>query len=314
MSKKDNCTIKILTYNIFCRPPFIVNNRTLNDHKWARLRDIIDIVIENYDIICFQEMFGTLSFKRSWLIREAKKKGFIYSAYSGNPLNDTKFNKKDKCWTPTVDGGLLTISKYPFDESVNIKEIIFSKSSGMDSLSRKGSIFTRIKISEAISIDLYNTHFQSQDGNLFHQIRMSQASELSLFMNCNSIGSNSKTVILAGDLNVDANSLYYQDLISNLNSHYTNELYDTMYFIDKSNRITSGDIKNENCSITNPEYSSTFKSIDYIFIYNNNKLISGKKCKADILKFGSENFINLSDHYAVSYEMGYIPDNIIIEI
>ena len=311
---KKNCTVKILTYNIFCRPPFIVNNRTFNDSKWARLKDIIDIVIEEYDIICFQEMFGTLSFKRSWLIKEAKKKGFKYSAYSGNYLNDTKKYKNNKCWTPKVDGGLLTISKYPFDEDINVKELIFSDSSGIDSLSNKGVIFTRIKISNNKTIDLYNTHFQSQDGCLFHQIRMSQASELSLFMNYNSTGPNSHTVVLTGDLNVDANSLYYQDLISNLTKYFTNTLYDTLSYIDKNNRITAGDIKNDNCTITDPDFSSTFKSIDYIFIYNNNKFNLDYKHSARILKFGSEKFVNLSDHYAVSYEIDFAPDNIIIEI
>ena len=47
--------IRLLTYNIFLRPPFIRNNA--DDYKNERFEDFLE-QIDNYDVIALQEMFS----------------------------------------------------------------------------------------------------------------------------------------------------------------------------------------------------------------------------------------------------------------
>ena len=53
--------IKLLTYNVFLRPPPIKTNE--DDFKHQRLNDILDEIAQ-FDIVCFQEMFQTASFRK----------------------------------------------------------------------------------------------------------------------------------------------------------------------------------------------------------------------------------------------------------
>ena len=50
-------SIRLLTYNFFCRPPPVNTNK--DDYKDARLKDFLE-QLPNFDIICFQELFTTL--------------------------------------------------------------------------------------------------------------------------------------------------------------------------------------------------------------------------------------------------------------
>ena len=52
--------IKLLTFNVFLRPPPIKTNE--DDYKEQRFMEILN-VIDNYDIVCFQEMFQTATFR-----------------------------------------------------------------------------------------------------------------------------------------------------------------------------------------------------------------------------------------------------------
>lgn len=55
-----NRGIKLLTFNVFLRPPPIKTNE--DDYKEQRFMEILN-VIDNYDIVCFQEMFQTATFR-----------------------------------------------------------------------------------------------------------------------------------------------------------------------------------------------------------------------------------------------------------
>ena len=48
--------VRLLTFNVFLRPPPIKTN--LDDYKEERFQEILKI-IDDYDIVCFQEMFQT---------------------------------------------------------------------------------------------------------------------------------------------------------------------------------------------------------------------------------------------------------------
>ena len=67
-------SLNIITYNLFLRPPLVKNN--MNDFKNERLSDFIDIM-DNYDVICLQEVFNYLTSRKSKIIKQAFKKGFI---------------------------------------------------------------------------------------------------------------------------------------------------------------------------------------------------------------------------------------------
>lgn len=64
--------IRVWSYNVFLRPPPIKNNN--DDYKNERFNLIIDC-IDNFDIICFQEMFQTGSFRFEDMIAAGIRKG-----------------------------------------------------------------------------------------------------------------------------------------------------------------------------------------------------------------------------------------------
>lgn len=94
-----------MTYNLFMRPPPIHSNAS--DFKDARLDEIVKR-FDDFDIICFQEVFTTFNIRKQKLISYAKKAGLLYHAVSDLP------GLFSGCFT---DGGLLTLSRFPIVES-----------------------------------------------------------------------------------------------------------------------------------------------------------------------------------------------------
>lgn len=75
--------IKLLSLNLFLRPPAIRTNST--DHKAARTSYFLDNIISKYDIVCLQEVFTSFNYRRNTIKKEAQKKGFQYYVESPNP-------------------------------------------------------------------------------------------------------------------------------------------------------------------------------------------------------------------------------------
>ena len=91
--------MKILTYNIFLRPPPLKNNE--DDYKDERARNF-EQIMNNFDIICLQEMFGAFNNRKHDIIRAATKCGLFYYVDTASP----NFLNKYVC-----DGGLLILSR-----------------------------------------------------------------------------------------------------------------------------------------------------------------------------------------------------------
>ena len=91
--------VKILSYNIFLRPPPVKNNKS--DHKNDRVHEFSKI-LHDFDIICLQEMFGFLNRRKHNLINAAAKAGFAYIAESPAPSFFSSY---------LIDGGLLVLSR-----------------------------------------------------------------------------------------------------------------------------------------------------------------------------------------------------------
>jgi hypothetical protein len=64
--------IRIWSYNVFLRPPPIKNNN--DDYKSERFALIVEL-IHKYDIVCFQELFQTGSFRVEDMIASGIKEG-----------------------------------------------------------------------------------------------------------------------------------------------------------------------------------------------------------------------------------------------
>ncbi len=99
-------SVRLLTYNLFLRPPAIKNPQ--GDCKDDRLEIFIRTQLDNFDIICFQEVFSTFCNRRSYLIESARKAGYQFHAVSPNP---NIFHES------VIDGGLLIISRLPIIET-----------------------------------------------------------------------------------------------------------------------------------------------------------------------------------------------------
>lgn len=73
---------KLLTYNIFLRPPLIRNNK--NDYKNERLSEFYQ-VMNRFDIICLQEVFGFMNNRKEQLIKYAMECGYTHNCWSPKP-------------------------------------------------------------------------------------------------------------------------------------------------------------------------------------------------------------------------------------
>jgi endonuclease/exonuclease/phosphatase family metal-dependent hydrolase len=138
--------IKLLTYNLFMRPPLIKTNAS--DFKEDRLREFAQ-TLDAFDIICCQEVFTMLNSRKQRLITYAKKAGLCYHAVCDQPSLLSGY---------FTDGGLLILSRFP------IAETEFSPYPyGMlsDAISYKGVLYVKIMVSKSKVLHLFNTHTQA---------------------------------------------------------------------------------------------------------------------------------------------------------
>ena len=193
-------SVRLLTYNFFCRPPPVNTNK--DDYKDSRLQDFIE-QLHNFDIICFQELFTTLNDRKHRMIREAAKVGLKYYLSSKVPSLFSHY---------LVDSGLLILSRYQIIEHDYYQ--YFINISG-DAVGSKGVLYAKIKINNKY-LFLFNTHLQSTYFNESQrnidftiQIRTSQTEELINFVYNKLLvipreEVRNGLILIAGDLNIDA--------------------------------------------------------------------------------------------------------------
>ena len=149
--------IRLLTYNIFLRPPPLKNN--ISDYKDERLEDFIKLIYQ-YDIICLQEMFGALNSRVHDLIHIAAEQGFFYFVEISQPPMIGK---------SIADGGLVILSRFPITHHSFVP---FRYGVLSDSLAEKGLLYAKIKIKNSY-LHLFNTHLQASylDSSEGHFVR-----------------------------------------------------------------------------------------------------------------------------------------------
>ena len=270
----DNCSIRVLTYNFFLRPPLVRTNE--NDYKDERLEYFLEHVLQNYDIIAFQEVFSFLNGRVRRLIRQAELKGFRYHATS-------------KAFWFGVDGGLALLSRY---EIVDSEFIAFTKAAMADRIALKGTLYAKIAIRPSSFIHVFATHLQSSVrtsssiDDLTVAVRNHQVQELRDFMiakqlhGCKASG----PVVLLGDFNVNArgttsgteaqsqHSIEYEYLMSTLRCEDLGlrfQVRDLVFEKLGHHPVTFGDSDEANnpleIVLTHPEDFGCAACIDYIF-------------------------------------------------
>lgn len=142
--------LRILTYNLYLRPPLINSNG--NDWKDERLELFIKHVMPKYDVMALQEVFELGSSRQARLILAAKKLGFKWSVKSVAPplLTSLKF----------IDAGLLILSKFPIVEASGH---IYSTGHQIDHYAAKQVIYAKIAVPlETTSADFLNFNSNGQ--------------------------------------------------------------------------------------------------------------------------------------------------------
>lgn len=197
--------VRVLTYNLYLRPPLINSNG--NDWKDERLDLFIARVLPQYDIIALQEVFALGSSRQRRLVHAARQLGFGWVVSSVAPpfLTSLKF----------IDAGLLILSRYPIVEAAGH---IYQTGFQIDHYAAKQVIFARISIPSSNGsthdINVFTTHTQASyyentaDINAQNDAaRLSQVQELLHFVNekVHSRPDNADNpVLVLGDLNLDA--------------------------------------------------------------------------------------------------------------
>ena len=189
--------IKILTYNIFIRPELPLSSST--EYQEDRLEMFVDHVLPNYDIVCLQEMFHVpLTSRRRILIDEAKSIGFFWHHHSN----------KNSYFSPTIDGGLLVLSKLPI---VRTDFLNFDSAAFADWYATKGVLYCLVQCgpTQGHFIHVFCTHLQAtysdETKQVSEKVRAEQLEQTTVFID-KCVRSNRNgggwPIVVCGDVNV----------------------------------------------------------------------------------------------------------------
>lgn len=139
---------RFLTYNVFMRP--VVGYNT--DKKDKRMI-LIKQYLHRFQIVCFQEIFPNLNYRRADLLKYAEACQFKHASIPPKPGILTTMKKGH-----VLNAGLLTFSKYPISKT---EFVAFKSKSGVDGLALKGVLYSKIIMPNHYSIHVFNTHTQA---------------------------------------------------------------------------------------------------------------------------------------------------------
>ncbi|OMH86387.1 Sphingomyelinase [Zancudomyces culisetae] len=142
--------VRLLTQNIFMRPPLINNNG--DDFKQERLDWFIKNVLDKYDVICLEEMFKFGSGRKTQLIKAAKARGLVYNATTPSK----------GFFDFGIDSGLLILSRYPIEHKESIQ---YPRGVHSDALSLKGALYARIKVEKENNLSVSNSSSADSDSS-----------------------------------------------------------------------------------------------------------------------------------------------------
>ncbi|KAL7717785.1 sphingomyelin phosphodiesterase [Entamoeba marina] len=277
----NNQTLNLLTYNLYIRPPFITARG--NDYKKDRLKDFLNNKIEDYDVICLQEVFGSFSSKRKEFIKKAKKFGFMYECHLHRPKSFPLF---------PVDGGCVILSRFPIEKT---DQIIYTRGVYSDGLSAKGVLHALVDIGFADYSDDYLENEKSRT------VRNKQLDQCFSFIK-HIIAEDDYPVILCGDFNVCGGTKEYDDLMQLMNTY---EMDPVDYLYEENGHLVTHAMTENGEAVDNVITSKTPAPVnvrlDYIFGTKNNATTSLKTEKCEVNRFETvdRKYPFLSDHFGV---------------
>ncbi|KAJ1660056.1 hypothetical protein IWQ61_000950 [Dispira simplex] len=220
--------VRILTLNLFMRPPGIKTNAS--DYKDARLDYVIKHVLPQYDIISFQELFSFMNSRVDRLLRAARAAGFGYF-FRSKPKSVFDFS---------IDGGLLTISRFPIMET---DSATYPRGKYSDWMAAKGVLYTKIELLNRSHLHLFTTHTQASYEQVVlvdcptATIRRTQFQILHDFVTHKTRDTPAdEPIIIQGDLNVD--SRVHDKIPSNTKDPRSSEEYKIMMAILQGESVT----------------------------------------------------------------------------
>lgn len=304
---------RLLTYNIFMRPPGVKNNA--NDYKNDRLKHIITAILPHYDIITFQEAFAFGNHRIDRLIEAAQHEGFGYI-----------MSPRHGPWELAADGGLLLLSRYPLLQA-DILE--YPRGLHSDWLSYKGAIHALIGLDNATQVHVYTTHTQASYGKggtrsqQDIQMRLDQFGHFHDFILATTQGDDRTPIVAMGDFNIDSVD-HTNGSITDLPIHHsqaytrmmevlqgggskTFSLVDMAYTTFGYHPVTFGDYVMDGDRVipaetvlTQAQQVLTVQSIDQLLWspLNSSLVLSNVTVEKFLVK--DQPFTQLSDHYGFS--------------
>ena len=304
--------IRILTYNFYLRP--ILISAQGHDHKDSRLKIFCKERMNDFDIICFQEVFKELNWRREKLLRKAKKMGFKYRIQTEKPLYPLFI----------CDAGLVIISRYPIVEH---KFRMYTRGIYADAVASKGVLYAKIEVAPERYIHVFDTHTQADytldpvKAEPSRKRRMIHIKEYAQFVQEITTGNN-HPAICCGDFNVNGRagtdghveSTEYReflnywhvengefiDLLLRDNNGYQPVTFGDS-FIDESGTETPCDTE-----LTYEDQCMDKSRLDYIFYLkrpNEDPAITCKNCRVDKFPVRGKKYPFMSDHYGVTCDV-----------
>jgi endonuclease/exonuclease/phosphatase family metal-dependent hydrolase len=283
-------TINFLQLNVFWRPKLI---HLFKDEFCAERANLLGDRLNSFDIVCLNEAFQFGSHLVKDFVESMRTKGFPY-AVSSKPVS---------CFSKHVlDSGLLILSKFPI---VRTDSITYSKGCSFDAYAAKGCLFAGVSIGDDRLINVFTTHLQASYGNVTDidfDVRSSQVKELQSFIARYSDPSIPN--FLLGDMNTDSREegAEYGNMMNGL-AIPDWELTDTLKISGHPYTIADwgeGGGPGEKVLTQKSDWNWP-KSIDYVFIYQNNERKWIKEYSSEIVKFEvtGKAYRQLSDHYGI---------------
>ncbi|KAJ3044634.1 Sphingomyelin phosphodiesterase 2, neutral membrane (Neutral sphingomyelinase) [Rhizophlyctis rosea] len=256
--------VRILTLNTFLRPPLI--QAAGGDFKDARLAYIIANLLKNYDVIAFQECFGSFSPRRGTLLKAAKEQGFTHNACCPVP----------PVYQGRVDGGIVVLSRYPIKSQ---KWHAYPRGVHSDFLADKGLLYSHINPTSTTHLHLFSTHLQAS----YHPPGTPNTDKSSITTRLNQIhlikrhidtiinsfsepyNPATTTILLVGDLNIDSRSGDEFDLFQRVLRGDDPSVQGEKLFIKDVVFDALGDHPVTTCEVTKESgIDSETKCLDYI--------------------------------------------------
>ncbi len=263
----DSVELKILSWNIYMLPRFLVHSGQLN-----RAKEIVEsLKNENADVIVFEEAFDR---KAREIIRTGLKNQFPYE--SGDPAKNSIFK---------INSGVWVISKVPITV---IKQIYFKESAGCDKFACKGAVLLKAQKNNSC-FQIVATHLQSdlkkKEVQLIRKAQLTQINKELL----EPFAQTKVPQFVVGDMNTIQKNLFeYNQMIDILNvkqCQFEGEI-NYSYDRDKNDIIFKSRDK--------PQL------IDYIFFNEKDKnTLEGKMLVKVFQKKWNTQHVDLSDHFAV---------------